>query len=177
MGNTLKKLYFLTIVLILASLLSACGFHLRGQGVELTGAKVWLLSNKPDADFERSLKQRLSYQGATLVKSAELSEVQLAISDYNIERRTVARDSFGRASELELVFTLQYQLLTPAQAKTNQIKDAAPETKQLISRREFAYERNLQSGQDNEQQRLISDMHQDVITRLLLELAQARKQG
>ena len=154
-----------------ASMLTGCGFHLRGQGTELTGAQVWLVTNTPNADFERSLKQRLSYQGATLVASPEQAEVQLAIESYDLEKRTVARDSLGRAAELELIFTLNYQMLS-----RKNLTPEAPISQKINSRREFAYDRGSEVGQDNEQRRLIGDMHQDVISRLLLQLAETRKQ-
>lgn len=160
------KIRLLLMVVAISSLLTACGFHLRGAGTDLDGADVWLLSKTPNAEFERTLKQRLAYQGANLVDAAENSQMQLAIVSYNTEKRTVARDSFGRASELELIFTLQYQLLTP-----EMVTQGDPETQTLNSRREFAYQRTLESGQVNEQQRLIDDMHQDVINRLLLQMA------
>ena len=160
------KTRLLLMVIVLSGLLTACGFHLRGAGTDLDGANVWLLSKTPNADFERTLKQRLAYQGANLVNAAEDSQMQLAIVGYNTEKRTVARDSFGRASELELIFTLKYQLLTP-----HMVTEGEPETQTLNSRREFAYQRTLESGQVNEQQRLIDDMHQGVINRLLLQMA------
>jgi LPS-assembly lipoprotein len=160
------RLILVVMAIVLSGLLTACGFHLRGAGTDLDGADVWLLSKTPNADFERTLKQRLAYQGANLVDAAENSQMQLAIVSYNTEKRTVARDSFGRASELELIFTLQYQLLTP-----EMVTKGDPETQTLNSRREFAYQRTLESGQVNEQQRLIDDMHQDVINRLLLQMA------
>ena len=51
------------------------------------------------------------------------------------------------------------------------VTEGEPETQTLSSRREFAYQRTLESGQVNEQQRLVDDMHHDVINRLLLQMA------
>lgn len=166
------KIRLIIIVLALSNLVVACGFQLRGAGTDLKQIKVWLASQTPNADFERTLKRRLAYQGADLVKSAENSQMQLAIIGYDTEKRTVARDSFGRASELELIFTLKYQLLTPSM-----VTEGAPQMQTLNSRREFAYQRTLESGQVNEQQRLIADMHQDVIDRLLLQMATTHHLG
>lgn len=160
------KIRILLLMMVACSLITACGFQLRGAGTELDGAKVWLLSKTPNSNFERTLKQRLASQGAQLVEAAEYSEMQLAVIGYDTEKRTVARDSFGRASELELIFNLKYQLLTPSM-----VTEGEPETQTLSSRREYAYQRTLESGQVNEQQRLIDDMHQDVINRLLLQMA------
>ncbi|MBD3654141.1 LPS assembly lipoprotein LptE [Kangiella sp.] len=162
----MKQLSLLLLLTMVIIGLSACGFQLRGQGAELSNTKVWLISQDMNADFERRLKQRLAYQGAQLVDEPELSELQLAIVNYGVERRTVARDSLGRAAELEMIFTLEYQMLTPAMVSEQQ-----PETQRMTSRREFAYERNLESGQEREQQRLIADMQEEVIGRLLLQIA------
>lgn len=166
----MKKLTVALTIIFISGLISACGFHLRGTDADLKGTKVWFISQNPNADFERTLKQRLAYQGAKIVEDAESSQVQLAIVGYKVEKRTVARDSFGRASELELIFTLEYQMLTPAMVSAAS-QGLSPETQRLNSRREFAYQRTLASGQVNEQQRLIEDMHQDVIGRLLVQMA------
>ncbi len=162
----MKQLSLLLLLTMVIIGLSACGFQLRGQGAELSNTKVWLISQDMNADFERRLKQRLAYQGAQLVDEPELSELQLAIVNYGVERRTVARDSLGRAAELEMIFTLEYQMLTP-----DMVSEQQPETQRMTSRREFAYERNLESGQEREQQRLIADMQEEVIGRLLLQIA------
>ena len=162
----MKRLSLLLLLTMVIIGLSACGFQLRGQGAELSNTKVWLISQDMNADFERRLKQRLAYQGAQLVHEPELSELQLAIVNYGVERRTVARDSLGRAAELEMIFTLEYQMLTP-----DMVSEQQPETQRMTSRREFAYERNLESGQEREQQRLIGDMQEEVIGRLLLQIA------
>lgn len=162
----MKQLSLLLLLTMVIIGLSACGFQLRGQGAELSNTKVWLISQDMNADFERRLKQRLAYQGAQLVDEPELSELQLAIVNYGVERRTVSRDSLGRAAELEMIFTLEYQMLTP-----DMVSEQQPETQRMTSRREFAYERNLESGQEREQQRLIADMQEEVIGRLLLQIA------
>ncbi|MCW9029352.1 MAG: hypothetical protein OQJ80_10505 [Kangiella sp.] len=162
----MKRLSLLSLLTTVIIGLSACGFQLRGQGADLSNTEVWLISQNMNADFERRLQQRLAYQGAQLVDEPELSELQLAIVNYDVERRTVARDSLGRAAELELIFTLEYQMLIP-----EMVSEQEPETQHMTSRREFAYERNLESGQEREQQRLIADMHEEVIGRLLLQVA------
>lgn len=159
------KSYFVLLLVLGATLLSGCGFQLRGKGTELTNIKVYLETANDNAKFERSLKRQLTYQGAELVKEKQQAQAILVIGDYFTEKRTVARDSLGRASELELIFNVHY-LLSSSKDK------AQPSPKKMISRREFAYERNLQAGQENEQSRLESDMHQEIIGRLLLQLAQ-----
>ncbi|NVJ65544.1 MAG: hypothetical protein HWE16_03585 [Gammaproteobacteria bacterium] len=166
----MKKLWSLGFCVLALSLLSACGFHLRGQGFDLNKTKVLLQTQMPYADFERSLKERLSLQGGSWVESINESELQLGIEQYLVEERVIARDANGRPSELELIFKLDYRLGVTGQ---NYVNGLAP-LQLLSSRREFAFDRNLETGQDVEKQRLIRDMQQDVISRLLLQMAKAQ---
>lgn len=163
-----KGSFLLSLVLIIALLgLTSCGFHLRGQGFELTDKQVWLVSDNPNADFERTLKQNLTNQGAKLVAEPLRSSTKLLIQGYEVVERTVARDSLGRASELELELSLDYYLYTLTEEPTKQ---------NMQARREFAYDRNLATGQTNERQALLKDMYQELISRLLLQLAKHSEQ-
>lgn len=163
----MKNLSLKLISILLTSVLvSGCGFHLRGQGSNLDQTQVWLLSNNANASFERTLKQRLNTQGGELVENAIDADLQLAINGYEVEERIIGRDSQGRASELELIFSLSYQL-----ANKN---DELANNQELSSRREFAFNRNLPTGQEQEKQRLIKDMQQDIISRLLLQMAKSK---
>ena len=133
-GLIIRTLASLAILLTLSN----CGFHLRGQGFELTNKQVWLASDNPHADFERLLTQNLNNQGVKLVSEPLQSSMKLLIQGYHVVERTVARDSLGRASELELELNLNYYLYTQAEE---------PNKQKMQARREFAYDRNLASGQ------------------------------
>ena len=160
----IKKLGLGCFLLAGVLLLNACGFQLRGQGFDLQQTQVWLFTQNPNANFERALKQRLNTQGGQWVDEIEQADLQLVIDNYFTEERVIARDSNGRPSELELIFNLDYRL----KSRT----DDAEQAKQLLSsRREFAYDRNLETGQEVEKQRLINDMQQEIISRLMLQMA------
>ncbi len=166
----MKKLWLLSLGILTLSFLSACGFHLRGQGFDLNKTNVLLQTSSPYADFERSLKERLSIQGGHWVEDIADSKLQLGIEQYQVEERVIARDANGRPSELELIFSLNYRLGVTGQEYENGL---AP-LQVLTSRREYAFDRNLETGQDIEKQRLILDMQQDVVSRLLLQMAKTK---
>ncbi len=167
----INKNFRLVLFLMAAvSILSACGFQLRGQGFDLNDTKVWLQTNNPNNDFERSLKQRLSTQGGSWVASVESANLQLGIEQYFTEERVIARDASGRPSELELIFKLDYRLAVQGKDYDNGL---AP-LQHLSSRREMAYDRNLETGQAVEKNRLLKDMQQAVISRLLLQMAKSQ---
>ncbi len=150
--------------------LSSCGFHLRGQGFDLAGTKVWLQTSSSNANFERSLKQRLSIQEGQWVADLKQSNLQLGIEQYFTEERVIARDANGRPSELELIFKLEYRLGVTGK----EYESGMAPLQTLSSRREMAYDRNLETGQTVEKERLLNDMQQKVITRLLLQMAKSR---
>lgn len=166
----IRKFWLVTLWFVSISAISACGFHLRGQGFDLNKTNVLLQTSSPYADFERSLKERLSTQGGSWVENMVDSNLQLGIEQYQVEERVIARDANGRPSELELIFKLDYRLGVSGQDYENGL---AP-LQVLSSRRELAFDRNLETGQDIEKQRLIRDMQQDVISRLLLQAAKAK---
>ncbi len=160
----MKKLWLIGLLIAGSLLVVSCGFQLRGQGFDLHQTQVWLLTNNPHANFERALKQRLKTQGGQWVDLVEEADLQLAIDEYFTEERVIARDSNGRPSELELIFKLNYRL--KSNTDTSEQSD-----QELSSRREFAFDRNLETGQEMEKQRLVSDMQQEIISRLLLQMA------
>ncbi|MRX27722.1 LPS assembly lipoprotein LptE [Kangiella sp. HZ709] len=168
MINKSFKLLFIAIVAV--SILNACGFQLRGQGFDLNDTKVWLQTNNPNSDFERSLKQRLLTQGGSWVIALDSADLQLGIEQYSTEERVLARDASGRPSELELIFKLDYRLAVQGK---DYGKGLAP-LQHLSSRREMAYDRNLETGQAVEKDRLLKDMQQAVISRLLLQMAKSQ---
>lgn len=165
----MKKIKLVTLGLLVASFLTACGFHLRGTGFDLKSLPVFLQTNNPYEPFERSLKERFLVQGGVWSKDIANSKLQLGIEDYATEERVIARDSNGRPSELEFIFSLNYRLGVTGKEYENGL---AP-LQTLSSRREMAYDRNLETGQAVEKQRLLEAMQQDVISRLLLQMAKS----
>lgn len=165
----IKKIRLITLGLLLTSLLTACGFHLRGSGFDLNKLSAFLETSNPYEPFERSLKERFLVQGGIWSKEIANSKLQLGIDGYTTEERVIARDSNGRPSELEFIFTLNYRLGVTGKQYENGL---APQ-QVLSSRREMAYDRNLETGQAVERQRLLEAMQQDVISRLLLQMAKS----
>lgn len=175
----MKKIKLVTLGLLVASFLTACGFHLRGAGSDLSQKSIIVDTLNPAADFERKLLERLDQLGAKTmaVNSKVTTDEQhafnwyLQIIDYPLEERVIARDSFGRPSELELILTLKYHLVS---AEKMTLDSAQSKPKTLKSRREFAFNRDSITGQDNEKRRLIDSMKNDIINRLVQQMANSK---
>lgn len=175
----MKKIQLVTLGLLVASFLTACGFHLRGSGSDLSQKSIVVDTLNPAADFERKLLERLDQLGATGIAANSESKAgeqhafdwYLKILDYPLEERVIARDSFGRPSEIELILTLNYHLLSAKQLALDPMEN---KPKFLKSRREFGFDRNSVTGQDNEKRRLVDSMRNDIVNRLIQQMAKPK---
>lgn len=176
----IKRYVFLILsVFTLSVTLSACGFHLRGAGSDLSQKAIVVDTLNPSADFERKLLERLDQLGASAISANSNSKAgeqhafdwYLKILDYPLEERVIARDSFGRPSEIELILTLNYHLLSAQKLALDPMEN---KPQFLKSRREFGFNRNSVTGQDNEKRRLVDSMRNDIINRLIQQMAKPK---
>ena len=94
---------------MLLSLLSACGYHLRGgEASILAGARIALESKQPNGEFEKQLTKRLKRAGAQLDFSGQPAQFSLEIIDLEITFQGVSRDQSGRANEQIVSARLSY---------------------------------------------------------------------
>lgn len=117
-------------ILVLTSMLSACGFHLRGdvpiapvlQQTHISGAAVF-------SDLYVEIKRRLERAGAKVSDTPLSTDTVLAIISDQLNRRVLSVDALGRASEYELTYSVEFDvhdpkgtLLVPRQS-VNQLRD------------------------------------------------------
>lgn len=119
---------------VLLSLLSACGYHLRGsQESTLVGTPVALVSKQPNGEFEKILQKKLKSAGVQLLVSGkkvsrkevfssgisgQSPQFSLEITELDIRFQGVSRDRSGRANEQIVSARLSY-LWLPLLGKEN----------------------------------------------------------
>lgn len=111
--NTHLSQIRLTLVLLIASLLSGCGFHLRGDYLvpEEVG-KMSVTSFDDYAQFTRNVKTQLRRNGIEIVPpAADISNLHL-ISE-SIGERTLSIYQNSRAAEKELTLRARYRVVVP----------------------------------------------------------------
>ncbi|MFQ5643336.1 MAG: LPS assembly lipoprotein LptE [Thiogranum sp.] len=99
------------ILILSLTLLSACGFRLRGD-VELPPQlqETYLESNNPFTGMARSLRTELEAAGARIVDSREQATAVLRIVSERSENRILSVGSTGKASEYELFEEITFEL-------------------------------------------------------------------
>ena len=106
-----KQSLFVTAIALLLGLLSACGFHLRGE-VELPPAlqETYLESRNPYTGMARALRVELEAAGGTIMESGEHAAAVLHIVREISENRILSVGSTGKASEYELFNEVVFSL-------------------------------------------------------------------
>lgn len=101
----------LLISCLLISLISGCGFHLRGtvnlpKGIE----PFYIIANQPNDVIYVELNNIFNANGLTLTEDPGAANYQLVITNQKRDRRTTAVGIDGRAAEYQLLETVTYNL-------------------------------------------------------------------
>ncbi|WP_394175456.1 LPS-assembly lipoprotein LptE [Thalassotalea litorea] len=109
----------LTLVLIATTLLSACGFQLRGNYLlpqELQ--TLYLSSTDTHGELTRLVKQNLQVNNVEVLKQQRNDTPELRILNDSLDRRTLSLFENGQVAEYELTYTVRYEIRM--QGKENQ---------------------------------------------------------
>lgn len=103
----------LAIALLIASLLSGCGFHFRGSYLVPEEVSSMSLTSYDDyAQFTRDVKTELRHNGIQLVTpAANVTNIHLLTE--SISERTLSLYQNSRAAEKELTLRASYRVVVP----------------------------------------------------------------
>ncbi|CAH6802188.1 LPS-assembly lipoprotein RlpB precursor (Rare lipoprotein B) [Vibrio chagasii] len=102
-----------TIVVLTVSLLSACGFHLRGDySVPEELNKISVTSYDQYSTFTRMMKSQLRMSDVEIVPPSE-NTPNLHIISESVGERTLSLYQNTRAAEIELTFYASYRVTIP----------------------------------------------------------------
>lgn len=181
----------LSVILLLAGLLAACGFKLRGS-TDLPAHKLPFatiaLTLAPTSEFYAQLKRNIEASSAgTRVVDAGEAEAILAVLGDTSQKNILSLNTSGRVREFQLVrtFSFKVQANNPAAAPAPQVKytDApavAPTeyvpASTIMLRREVTYSDDLVLSKEGEEALLWRDIQNDLVQQLMRRLATAKLQ-
>ena len=184
----------LSVILLLISLLAACGFKLRGSAA-LPGPKLPFatiaLSLDPTSEFHAQLKRNIeaSSPGTRVVNDVREAEAVLTVLGDTVQKNILSLSASGRAREFQLVRSFAFKVhanVATAAAATPPVKytDAppvagpteyiAPST--ITLRREITFSDDLVLSKESEEQLLWRDIQNDLVQQLMRRLAAAKLQ-
>jgi len=170
MLSRFHKIYFIFMLMALATVQTSCGFHLRGA-VSLPDhiTPVFLDLSSSDDGLGRGLQALLSSSGDNvLAVSKDEAKTILKISGVQKKQRVVAVDDLGRAREYELNYSFHYEL-------KNNVDSAAQseiiKTNTVKLKRDWLFDPSSVLAVGHERNALYDDMQKDAARVMLRQLA------
>lgn len=101
------------VVLVLCSLLAACGFHLRGQAELPAALDVTYITGTtnptaPPSPLARALRTVLEANSRTVTTDPEAASATIAILGESLNRRVLATGPEGEMREYTFTYTVDY---------------------------------------------------------------------
>ena len=160
MLNTLMRS---ALLLVLASAISACGFHLRGN-IPLSDGIKNMYVVAPGGSFKDQLESMLVRNGASIASAESGADVVLKVTKAEPNRTVGTLDSLGKANSYNLNFRVTYSLDDQAGNKVRKV------TKLNASRQyNFDPERVIES--EAEEAELLESMEQEVSLQIVRQLS------
>jgi LPS-assembly lipoprotein len=151
----------------LCALLTACGFHLRGQAA-LPFESLYISSNASELEFANQLKRAVRSGSQTkIADDAKEAQATLSILDVHRERVILSLSTSGRIQELSLYYHVSF-----AVADSDGKQYLPPN--QIVLRRDLTYNDTDVIAKEQEEELLYRDMENDAVQQVMRRLQAAR---
>ncbi|TAN74723.1 MAG: hypothetical protein EPN14_09075 [Gallionella sp.] len=155
-------------VMLTVLLLTACGFHLRGQ-VGMPFAALYLDAANPNTPFIGDLRRSLESNGVRLVNAAEQADVVLNIVFEIPDKQILTLGGSGRVNEFKLLYRVSLRAYDLKQ------RDWIP-AEEITLRRDYSYDDTRILAKEAEEALLVQSMRQDMVQQIVRRLSRAKPQ-
>jgi len=157
----------LAAVLTLVSLLSACGFHLRGNYLLSDELQtLYVSSSDVHGELTRLVKQHLSRNQVKILKHKSVQVPELRIMSDKLDRRTLSVFENGQVAEYELIYAVHYQL---------RFTDEEPQNFHFELNRDYQDDPSLALAKSRELSLLLSEMRTSAADKILRDMARVQR--
>lgn len=150
------------LIILLITLTSACGYHLRGQ-LPMSESTNVIFVDARQGEFTRDLTAQLTSSGAAIVDDATAAKITLKIDDLRLERRASTLDARGKANSYALVYTVNYSVIGA--------DEKALQANSLQESRNYTFDATQILQQEREEEELEEDMRKELVIRLVRQLS------
>lgn len=155
------------LALLLALLLTACGFHLRGAGSIPTFESLYVQDGGAPT-IARDLKRALSNSGVKLTSSPEDAQASLELMSEASTKNILSLSGGGKVREYEILYQVIFRV-----RETGAELWGEPQTVNL--RRDFSYSDSALLAKEAEEARLSTDMRAEAIREVLRRVGSLSK--
>ena len=144
-----------SVILTLALLLSACGYHLRGALQLPAGIKnVYLQGGS--SQLQEQFNSAMKISSVALASSPETAGIIVKISGEDSQRRVLSLNSAGVANDFELGYRFNYELVD---SKNKVLMPQQP----IEIKREYYNDQLAVLAKGNEEALIINEMYQQAV--------------
>ena len=148
------------LVIGLATLLSACGFQLRGTGTnELAIKELDLSARNAYGETVVDLRRALEASGVTVTSGAPY---KLVLTNESNDQRATSYTGSSRSAEYELSSTLSYEVRDSGNLPLLNDK--------LEVQKSYVHDSNNLTGSDREEAQVRREMRRDMVQRMMTRL-------
>ena len=161
------------LVILFSSLLSACGFHLRGDYLLSDELQtLYVSSSDVHGELTRLLKQHLSRNQVKVLKYKNAQSPELRIVSDKLDRRTLSVFQNGQVAEYELIYTVHYQLRFKSKSDGSLEE---PQDFRFELNRDYQDDPNLALAKSRELSLLLSELRQSAADKILRDMARIQR--
>jgi len=154
------------IFLLMASLVSGCGFHLRGT-ITLPDSIRTVNVKSPDVKLRDTLVSRLESNNVIVVNDPTSDSAQINITNVDFSREVRTIDDRGKATGYVLILTVKYAVVG------SEGKDLVkPST--ASARRDYNFEQEQLLSATREEELLYDEMREDAAQSILRKMSRIR---
>jgi LPS-assembly lipoprotein len=155
-------------LLLISLLMTACGFHLRGNAGMPFG-KLYLEAANHRTPFISELRRSLEASNVELVSSAEQADVVLDIVREVPDKQILTLGAHGRVNE----FRLSYRVSLRAYDREG--RDWIP-AEEMTLRRDYAHDDTRILAKEAEENMLYQNMRSDMVQQIVRRLSRSKPQ-
>lgn len=142
-------------IVVVAIMLSACGYHLRGA-LDLPANMKNIYVEGGTAPLLDQFKQAIKSSSAKLSSSRAGAGIVIKIFNEDFSRRVLSLSSRGKSNEFELYYRLEYEFANAGDAKLM-------DRQTVEIRREYYNDQQFVIAKDNEEAGIKNEMYQQAV--------------
>jgi LPS-assembly lipoprotein len=161
----LNQRRLLATALITVVTLTACGFHLRGSGLQASLPFKTIHVGFPDSSsLGNDLKRYIGASGTVVVSDPKAAEAALESLAESREKETISLNTQGRVREYALYYRLQFRV---KDAGNNEL---LPPT-EVVIRRNISFNESQALAKEAEETMMYREMQSDLVQQVVRRLA------
>jgi LPS-assembly lipoprotein len=147
------------LALLMAFLLTACGFHLRGAGEVIPFESIYVKGNGAPT-IARNLKRSLNSSGVKVLASEDEAQVSLELMSEAYTKNILSLSGGGKVREYELLYQVTFRACEAKEELWGE-----PQTVNL--RRDFSYSDSALLAKEAEEAQLNTDMQREAVREIM----------